>query len=153
MFLGGMILGICFSIMGFNELFRNYHDVSEKKVVIFSLAWYSLTGIAAYLFFGIFCSFIHYMSQESNHFNELSSDAFMVDVLAYHYVSGFYLGTCLGCTVTDVLHGMPWLSILTTLGIDLLWAKLMMWWFASKNSVCAKEQMKQKGTKLPLMMV
>jgi hypothetical protein len=152
-FLGGMILGVCFSIMGFNELFHNYRDVSGKKVVLFSLAWSSLTSIAAYLFFGIFWSIVLYMNQESIHFNELSSDTFMVDVLEYHYALGVFLGFCLACTVTDVLHGMPWFSVLSTLGIALLWAKLMMW-FASKNSsACAKAQMKQKGTTLPLMMV
>jgi hypothetical protein len=126
--------------------------VSGKKVVLFSLAWSSLTSIAAYLFFGIFWSIVLYMNQESVHFNELSSDAFMVDVLEYHYALGVFLGFCLACTVTDVLHGMPWFSVLSTLGIALLWAKLMMW-FASKNSDCVAAQKKQKGTSLPLLMV
>jgi hypothetical protein len=151
-FLGGMILGVCFSIMGFNELFHNYRDVSGKKVVLFSLAWSSLTSIAAYLFFGIFWSIVLYLKQESVHFTELSSDAFMVDVLEYHYALGVFLGFCLACTVTDVLHGMPWFSVLSTLAIALLWAKLMMW-FASKNSARAESHLKPKGTSLPLMMV
>jgi hypothetical protein len=151
-FVGGMILGVCFSIMGFNELFHNYRDVSGKKVVLFSLAWSSLTSIAAYLFFGIFWSIVLYLNQESVHFDELSSDAFMVDVLEYHYALGVFLGFCLACTVTDVLHGMPWFSVLSTLGIALLWAKLMMW-FAAKHSDCAAKQPKLKGTTLPLLMV
>ena len=153
-FLGGMILGCVFSVMGFNELFSNYRDVLGKKVVLFSLAWSSLTSVAAYLFFGIFWSAVLYFHQESVHFDELSSDAFMVDVLEYHYALGVFLGFCLACTVTDVLHGMPWFSVLSTLFIALLWAKLMMW-FASKTSSTSSTAPPalRKGTNLPMMVV
>lgn len=72
----------------------------------------------------------------------------------YMFALGVFLGFCGACTVADVVLGMPWTSVLGTMGVAMLWG-VIMWYAYWKSSMEEKKQQqednKEQTVVLPLV--
>lgn len=146
----GVLIGMGFSVLGFHALMHQFTLGlwSRTQVVLFALAWSTITGVSAYSIFA------------TAHYYVLCTPGAFWERLEYYFALGVFLGFCAACTVTDVRFGLPMSSILLTLAVAIVWTMLMMAFAANTGSdeepehgVVKSRRRRQKGTVLPLVMV
>ena len=140
----GALLGIAFSVVGFHLLLNEYSlaSWSRTQVVLFALAWSSVTGLASYTMFS------------ATHYHVLQTPSSLWERLEYCFALGVFLGFCMACTVTDIQFGLPMSSVFLTLAVAIVWTVFMMAFAASSpDQVETKRPSSTKGTVLPMVMV
>lgn len=139
-FLMGMTIGMIFSAVGFHFLLQSFAVLtwSRNQVILFTLAWSTITGVSAYCYFAM----LHYCL--------LKTPCNFWELLEHWFAIGVFLGFCAACTAIDVIYGLPFQSVLITLTVAVGWVAIML---VCSGTTTEKSESSKRGKSLPLPFV